>query len=158
MKALYNYIVVTFIVFSNCAYSQISDIIIDSNKREYFKSNPDFNVDTFKLTSNLDLTIGQFESLYGETSMIEVPILLKYPLSEELSLLFGTKFDFYKSRGFMTSDFGISGSLGMQYDFNEKSFIQALFSYQLKEANKVQQIYYNSGSKSSFKVRTGFKF
>ena len=128
------------------------------NQKESTTLNVDFNVETFQLTTHLDLTIGQFESLYGETSMIEVPILLKYPLSEKLSMVIGTKFELYKLRGFMTNDFGISGSLGMQYDFNEKTFIQALFNYQLKEANKVQQIYYNSGSKASFKVRTGFKF
>lgn len=152
-------IFVIILIFSAChIVAQTINFNESLNTNERFISNSDFNVDTFNLTTNLDLTIGQFESLYGETSMIEIPILLKYPITEKLSIALGTKFDFYKSRGFLSSDFSISGSLGVQYDFNENSFIQALFSYQLKESNSVQQQFYNSGSKSSFKVRTGFKF
>ncbi len=91
-----------------------------------------------------------------ESSMIELPVLLKININEKLSALAGTKLDFFiNSQGFSTN-IGINTSFGLQYNPSANSYIQGVFNYQINNVNNVYQ--YNYGSKSSFMLNTGIKF
>ena len=142
--------------------SVTSSTLISQNKSintfhiEYPKSEWDLRVNGFQIKPNLALTLSK--NLYSspELTLIEMPLLLKQNLSEKLSILAGVKFDYLRNGYNGAEDFGLSTSVGFQYDFSPDAYIQAVFDYQIKPTNNVY--HYNYGSPSSFSLRSGFKF
>lgn len=137
-------------------YMNAQNLKLNPFQIEYPKSEWDLRVNGFKIKSNLTLTISQdsFESI--RATLTEIPFLFKHNLSEKVSLLGGVKFNFLEHNQTGIQEFGMSASLGLQYDFSENTYFQAVFDYQIKPLDDIYL--YNYGNPSSFYIRSGFKF
>jgi hypothetical protein len=153
MKSIVILCFFTGILFSqqNSSNAQFSKL-----QHDLITQNWDLAVKGILLSDNIFLTARQFEYANLGISLIEVPVLLKTKITERLSLLSGTKFDLYRTPFGMSQEVGVSLSSGLQYDFNDNAYIHGVFSYQLNTTSSLYD--YNSGSSSSFMLRSGLKF
>ena len=122
--------------------------------------NDGYFAETISLGSdNTSLMISQIEYYFPDFRHIEVPIELKTDISNtKFGALYGVKFDLFSNR--VTSAFkkvGISATTGIQYQVRENGFIKANFNYQLNSPNNQFPVY-NAFKRSSFILRSGFKF
>ncbi|WP_299124747.1 hypothetical protein [uncultured Winogradskyella sp.] len=145
-------------LFSNIVIAQQQQNISHFKTLQDDLANQDWNlaINGIFLTDDIALTARQFEFVNAEVGLIEVPLLLKVKLSDKLSLLSGVKLDFYRMQQGISADVGVSASTGLQYDVNRNTYIQGVFSYQINNTGSVYN--YNYGNKSSFMLRSGFKF
>jgi hypothetical protein len=116
----------------------------------------DLKINGIFLSENVSFTARQHEFKNFEIGLIEVPLLFKIKATDKLSVLSGIKLDFYKTKTGLAKEVGVSLSTGLQYDFNDNTYIQATFNYQINQTNNVYD--YNFGSNTSFMLRSGYRF
>lgn len=150
------FLMIILLLITQLIFSQNLKKSSRSDYSELFKVNPDFSLETIRFNHKISLTLGKFVSGTSASTLIEVPILFKYKITDKLSALFGPKFDFYIDEGVLSDDVGVSASFGLQYDVNKKSFIQLNYNYQLN--NPMNNMHYNSDKRGSFNLKSGFKF
>jgi hypothetical protein len=116
----------------------------------------DVTVKGFRLSDNLFLVMSQNDYSSLVTAVKEIPIYFKYSVNDKVNILAGAKLDIHTNRNTGVQQFGVSTSLGLQYDFNENTYFQAVFDYQLKQVDN--PYHYNYQLPASFSFKSGFKF
>lgn len=154
-KSQSNLVLLLFYLCSLYSFSQYNNQF-KTIQNELTTKTWDLSVNGILISKNTSFIARQFEYQNFELAMVEVPLLLKTQITNKLSLLSGTKLDFYKNQFGFTSEVGISTSTGFQYDYSNNTYIQGTFNYQLNNTNNVYD--YNFGSNSSFLLRSGIKF
>ncbi|QQY81709.1 hypothetical protein JJL45_12350 [Tamlana sp. s12] len=101
--------------------------------------------------------IGERESrVETDYSVYEFPLLLKYKVTEKLSLLIGSKINLYND----INGVGIptaSGVLGVQYDASENLLFEAKFNQRFTGEIPMEKDY-TFGSKQSFTLGSKLRF
>ncbi|WP_400080083.1 hypothetical protein [Winogradskyella sp. R77965] len=148
----------TIFILSNFAFSQQQR---SSHQFKVFQDNLvtqkwDLTVKGFRINDNLFLTMSQNDYFNLINTVKEVPVYLRYSINDKLSILAGAKFDIHRDLNSGSQDLGLSTSFGLQYDYNENTYFQAVFDYQLKQVDN--PYHYNYELPASFSFKSGFKF
>lgn len=101
----------------------------------------------------------QFElrySTYRQDHFIEVPLLIKYHLSERLRLYIGPRFDFILNDRPAAKNFSLAAEFGVEYDISKRFFINAAISSSLENQIVIDQ--FNAGSRQNIRFGLGYKF
>ena len=114
-----------------------------------------------KLSDKLSL---QIETNYSRSSLLEIPLLLKYRITNKFQLYSGPQLDLSlgnnNRNGFEDENFGASLIFGLQYNMSKHWFVEARYTYGISD-----QFIFNEfstipsfGNKQSFGVGLGYKF
>jgi opacity protein-like surface antigen len=114
-----------------------------------------------KLSKRLSL---QLETNYSRSALLEIPLLLKYKITDKFQLYAGPQLDLSlgnnNRNGFEDEDFGASLVFGLQYNMSKHWFVEARYTYGISD-----QFIFNEfstvpsfGNKQSFGVGLGYKF
>lgn len=144
------FIIVILLAVNHCFYAQTPASDELDYSQWYLRSQG------FKINESTGLTLGVYEFQGPELRILEIPLLMKFNLTDNLSLLGGGAFDFYQTRDGFSNDFDASATFGIQFEPNKNSYIQGLFNYQMHSSNN--PFNYKFEAPSSFSLRTGFKF
>lgn len=101
----------------------------------------------------------QFElrySTYRQDHFIEVPLLIKYHLSDRLRLFLGPRFDFILDDKPLAKNFTLAAEFGLEYDITKRLFINASMSASLENQIVIDQ--FNTGSRQNLRFGIGYKF
>ncbi len=106
----------------------------------------------------------QLEANYSQSVLLDIPLLLKYKLTNKFDLFTGPQLnlsiDNGSLRGFEDEKYGSSFLLGAQYNINSHWFIDARYTYGLTDQFLID-VYDETphyGSKNSFNFGIGYKF
>ena len=138
-----------------CTITSIS-LFKGFSQNEFNNDQWNLAVNGIKLTDNISLSIRQHQFSNFESTLIEVPILLKIDINKKLSALLGTKLDFYRNNFGFSKDIGVSASIGIHYDVSPNTYIQGLLNYRINNVNDAY--HYNANSHFNVMLNTGFKF
>lgn len=102
----------------------------------------------------------QFElrySTYKQDHFIEVPLLLKYHITDKFRLFVGPRLDFIlDDRPTNAKNFSLAAELGLEYDISKNFFINATMSYSFE--NQINLDQFNVGSRQNIRFGIGYKF
>ncbi|WP_430409593.1 porin family protein [Kordia sp.] len=100
-----------------------------------------------------------FSTFTDSYDFIEVPILLKYKISDKFSLFAGPKLDFLINESndlFQFKPLGISAEIGVQYNISKRFFLEGRYSHSF-----TKQVNVRSGSSEALRTLrfgVGFRF
>lgn len=96
---------------------------------------------------------------------LEIPVHLKYKLYEKWNVFLGPKLDFILDNdnddfesGYRFKNFGVSGELGVQYNFSKRFFAETRYSRSFTSQidDLVLEIY--NGKRHTFRIGLGIRF
>jgi len=93
---------------------------------------------------------------------VEIPVVLKYHISEKWSVFAGPKIDFLISDDSTQltkthfNTIGLSVDVGMQYNLSKKLFVEARYGYNF--TNQLESIKYPTRNRQTFRIGLGYKF
>ena len=109
------------------------------------------------LIGDVDFYIHQQDNSSPAITLIETSFLTKIPLNSRVNFLIGAKLDQYRDNLTGETDWGTLMSTGIEIQPTENTSINLLYNLRLNELPN-NLYHYNTFSKSSFGLGTGFKF